>query len=85
MGEELRYQDLYLVAFLMAKGHKPTDAVLSGGSVEFAFDGSVEQDVDAYHLGHGEIAALQYADAIRNVKTFCISKVRGSGGHRARP
>ena len=74
--KDYRTSDLYLAAFLKAKGVPFEGSVRFAGKVHFIFD---DQEVDIKDLKtqffsrSGSVSALDYADELRALKSICHS------------
>jgi len=67
--------DLYLSAYLMAKGYKLIE-VDSKKKCSFSFEISnqIEKDIQDYFNELGSVEPLRFVNAIRNIKTLIFTK-----------
>lgn len=68
--------DLYVAAFLVAKGYK-TDPSKENGRVYFNFSKEAEAAKLLFLAKSADINASTYADTIRSLKQLCSDILRG--------
>ena len=73
MTKDFRTKDLYLAAFLKARGCLLVDHVKSRGQSFFCFEnnGNIKNLKIQYFSRKGEVSALQFADEVKALKTLC--------------
>jgi len=74
-GDEFRTSDLYFAAYLQVAGVRMSRTERNGtGKVSFIFDTSLsnmDELRNAWFNQGGKVAALPYANAIKNLKSIC--------------
>jgi len=70
-------RDLYFAAFLQVSGAKLQNAFGNGTRCYFVFelDQDIRQLKTAWHGGHGEVSAMDYAQTLKSLKALAMSTV----------